>query len=122
VIEVSGAAPARPDANRTARYNGTVSARSWSGGSFETLSLSGEFHHNRTRIISSQVGATNPLLGPLWSVGRRAGIAREFMDLYAADLIGFITHRIPLADAARGYRLLDQGSPEVFQVLLDYRS
>ena len=44
------------------------------------------------------------------------------MDLYAADLAGFITHRIPLADAARGYRLLDQGSPEVFQVLLDYRS
>ena len=43
---------------------------SWYGGSFETLSLSGEFHHNRTRIISSQVGAINPYLGPLWSVGR----------------------------------------------------
>lgn len=122
VIEVSGAAPALHEAIRTAGYNGTVIAMSWYGGSFESLSLSGEFHHNRTRIISSQVGSTNPFLGPLWSVGRRAGIAREFMDFYAGDLEGFITHRIPLADAARGYRLLDQGSPEVFQVLIDYRS
>lgn len=122
VIEVSGAAPALHEAIRTAGYNGTVVAMSWYGGSFETLSLSGEFHHNRTRIISSQVGATNPYLGPLWSVGRRAAIARAFMDDYAADLDGFITHRIPLADAGLGYRLLDQGSPDVFQVLLDYRT
>jgi len=122
VIEVSGAAPALNEAIRTAGYNGTVVAMSWYGGSFETLSLSGEFHHNRTRIISSQVGATNPYLGPLWSVGRRAEIAREYIDLYARDLERFITHRIPLADAPRGYRLLDQGSPEVFQVLLDYRN
>ena len=122
VIEVSGAAPALNEAIRTAGYNGTVVAMSWYGGSFETLSLSGEFHHNRTRIISSQVGATNPYLGPLWSVGRRAEIAREFIDLYSGDLERFITHRIPLADAPRGYRLLDQGSPDVFQVLLDYRT
>lgn len=122
VIEVSGAAPALNEAIRTAGYNGTVVAMSWYGGTFETLSLSGEFHHNRTRIISSQVGAVSPALGPLWSVPRRAAIAREFMDTYAKDLAGFITHRIPLDDAARGYRLLDQGSPDVFQVLLDYRT
>src|SRR5690606_34945999 len=80
VIEVSGAAPALNEAIRTAGYNGTVVAMSWYGGTFESLSLSGEFHHNRTRIISSQVGATNPYLGPLWSVARRAKIARAFMD------------------------------------------
>jgi 2-desacetyl-2-hydroxyethyl bacteriochlorophyllide A dehydrogenase len=121
VIEVSGAAPALNEAIRTAGYNGTVVAMSWYGGTFESLSLSGEFHHNRTRIVSSQVGATNPFLGPLWSVGRRAGIAREYIDTFAGDLAGFITHRIPLADAAQGYRLLDQGSPDVVQVLIDYR-
>ena len=44
------------------------------------------------------------------------------MAAYAGDLKGFITHRVPLADAARGYRLLDQGSPEVMQVLIDYRT
>ena len=44
------------------------------------------------------------------------------MDSYAADLKSFITHRVPLAEAARGYQLLDQGSPEVMQVLIDYRT
>jgi hypothetical protein len=84
--------------------------------------LSGEFHHNRTRIISSQVGAVNPLLGPMWNVGRRGEIVRELMDIYTGDLKGFITHRISLADAGRGYRLLDQGTPDVLQVIIDYRN
>ncbi len=120
VIEVSGAAPALNEAIRTAGYNGTVVAMSWYGGSFETLSLSGEFHHNRTRIVSSQVGAVNPDLGPLWSVPRRAAIAREYLDAFASDLTGFITHRLPLAEAQRGYNLIDQGDPEVMQVVIDY--
>lgn len=122
VIEVSGAAPALNEAIRTAGFNATVVAMSWYGGSFESLKLSGEFHHNRTRIISSQVGTTNPLLGPLWTVPRRGAIAREYIDMLASDLAGFITHRMKLADVGHGYRLLDQGSPEVLQVLIDYRS
>jgi 2-desacetyl-2-hydroxyethyl bacteriochlorophyllide A dehydrogenase len=120
VIEVSGAAPALNEAIRTAGYNGTVVAMSWYGGSFETLSLSGEFHHNRARIVSSQVGAVNPDLGPLWSLSRRAAIAREYLDALAPDLTGFITHRLPLADAQRGYNLIDQGDPGVMQVVIDY--
>ncbi|MBL8596718.1 MAG: zinc-binding alcohol dehydrogenase [Devosia sp.] len=121
VIEVSGAAPALNEAIRTAGYNGTVVAMSWYGGTFESLQLSGEFHHNRTRIISSQVGAVNPMLGPMWSVARRGEIVRELMDRYAGDLAGFVTHRIPLAQAGQGYRLLDQGVPDVLQVIIDYR-
>ena len=121
VIEVSGAAPALNEAIRTAGFNGTVIAMSWYGGTFESLSLSGEFHHNRPRIISSQVGSVNPFLGPLWSVSRRGRIALEYLDSLAPDLKGFITHRVPLAEAGRGYNLLDQGSPDVMQVLIDYR-
>lgn len=121
VIEVSGAAPALNEAIRTAGFNGTVIAMSWYGGTFESLSLSGEFHHNRPRIISSQVGTVNPYLGPLWSVGRRGKIALEYLAALAPDLKGFITHRVPLDEAGRGYNLLDQGSPEVMQVLIDYR-
>jgi len=122
VIEVSGATPALNEAIRTVGFNGLVVAMSWYGGTFESLSLSGEFHHNRPRIVSSQVGSVNPFLGPLWSVPRRARVAREYLSSYAGDLKGFITHRVPLQEAARGYQLLDQGSPEVMQVLIDYRS
>ncbi len=121
VIEVSGAAPALNEAIRTAGFNGTVIAMSWYGGTFESLSLSGEFHHNRPRIISSQVGSVNPFLGPLWSVERRGRIARQYLSDLSSDLKGFITHRVSLTDAAQGYGLLDQGSPDVMQVLIDYR-
>lgn len=120
VIEVSGAAPALNEAIRTTGYNGLVVVMSWYGGSFETLSLSGEFHHNRPRIVSSQVGQVNPFLGPLWSTQRRGSIAREFLAALSPDLKGFISHRVPLAEADRGYALLDQGSPDVMQVLIDY--
>lgn len=122
VIEVSGAAPALNEAIRTVGFNGTVVAMSWYGGTFESLSLSGEFHHNRPRIISSQVGTVNPYLGPLWSTARRGRIAREYLSALAPDLKGFVTHRVPLAEAGRGYGLLDQGSPDVMQVLIDYRN
>ena len=66
VIEVSGAAAALNEAIRTVGYGGRVIAMSWYAGTFESLNLAGEFHHNRPRIISSQVAAVNPDLGPLW--------------------------------------------------------
>ena len=96
-------------------------ALSWYGGTFEHLSLSGEFHHNRPRIIASQVGALSPFLGPLWSLRRRAAIVREYLSIYENDLRALITHRVPLREAIRCYRLIDQGATDLMQVLLDYR-
>jgi len=121
VIEVSGTAAGLNEAIRTAGFNGVVVALSWYGGTFEKLSLSGEFHHNRPRIIASQVGAVSPFLGPLWSIQRRAAIVREYLSIYATDLRAFITHRIPLRNANRCYELVDQGAADVMQVLIDYR-
>lgn len=122
VIEASGAAPALNSAIRTVGFNGTVIALSWYGGSFETLSLSGEFHHNRPRIISSQVGEVNPFLGPLWSTSRRSQIAQEFLVEYSDDLMGFVTHRFPISRAGEGYQLLDTNTADTMQVLIDYRA
>ena len=53
VLEVSGAASALNEAIRLVGFGGQVVAMSWYGGSFESLSLAGEFHHNRVRIRSS---------------------------------------------------------------------
>jgi 2-desacetyl-2-hydroxyethyl bacteriochlorophyllide A dehydrogenase len=122
VVEVSGTAAGLNEAIRTAGFNGVVVALSWYGGTFEKLSLSGEFHHNRPRIIGSQVGAMSPFLGPLWSVQRRAAIVREYLSIYESDLRALITHRIPLRDALRCYQLVDQGATDLMQVLIDYRA
>jgi len=118
VIEVSGAAPALHEAIRTAGYDGTVIAMSWYGGSFESLSLSGEFHHNRTRIISSQVAGINPTLGPLWSVKRRKTLATALLaDL---DLEPLLTHTFPIDHAAEAYALVNAQPPDLVQCLLSY--
>jgi 2-desacetyl-2-hydroxyethyl bacteriochlorophyllide A dehydrogenase len=118
VIEVSGAAPALHEAIRTAGYNGAVIAMSWYGGTFESLSLSGEFHHNRPRIISSQVAGINPELGPLWSVERRKTLATALLaDL---DLEPMLTHTFPIEGAAEAYALVNAHPPDLVQCLLSY--
>lgn len=119
VIEVSGAAGALNEAIRTVGYNGLVVAMSWYGGTFETLDLSGEFHHNRPRIVSSQVGAVNPYLGPLWNVGRRAKQVKQYLQ--QLDLSDLTSHRLPLEDARAAYELLDQHPERALQVIFSYR-
>lgn len=119
VVEVSGASPALNEAIRTAGFNGTVVAMSWYGGTFESLSLSGEFHHNRPRIISSQVGAVNPDLGPLWTVDRRKRIAGRLLS--ELELAPLFTHAFPVEEAASAYAAVDQAADGLIQCVLSYR-
>lgn len=118
VIEVSGASPALNEAIRIAGYNGTVIAMSWYGGTFETLSLSGEFHHNRPRIISSQVGGLSPALGPLWTLARRQAVVSELLQ--TLDLAPLITHERPIEEAGEAYRIVDSRPDDLVQFILTY--
>jgi hypothetical protein len=45
--------------------------------------------------------------------------SRESVSLHLGR---FTSNRVPLAEAARAYHLLDQGTPDVTQVLIDYRA
>ena len=118
VIEVSGASAALNEAIRIVGYNGTVIAMSWYGGSFESLSLVGEFHHNRPRIISSQVGGISPDLGPLWSLKRRQEIVSELM--LELDLEPLLTHQRPIEEAAEAYNTVDSRPNDLVQFVLTY--
>ena len=118
VIEVSSSAPALNEAIRIVGVGGLVVALSWYGGTFESLTLSGEFHHNRVRIHSSQVGAVNPDLGPLWSVERRMAIALDLLG--ELDLARLITSEFAPTDAGNAYDLLDRASPDVVQCVFDF--
>jgi 2-desacetyl-2-hydroxyethyl bacteriochlorophyllide A dehydrogenase len=120
VIEVSGASAALNEAIRIAGYNGTVIAMSWYGGTFESLSLVGEFHHNRPRVISSQVGGLSPDLGPLWSLQRRQEVVSQLMQ--ELDLEPLITHERPIEDAAEAYRIVDSRPDDLVQFILTYNN
>lgn len=118
VIEVSGSSQALNEAIRTAGYNGLVVAMSWYGGTFEMLDLSGEFHHNRPRLISSQVAAVNPFLGPLWTVGRRTQMIKRYLT--ELDFSNLISHRMSIEAAPAAYELLDQHPERALQVIFQY--
>jgi 2-desacetyl-2-hydroxyethyl bacteriochlorophyllide A dehydrogenase len=118
VIEVSGAPAALAEAIRIAGFNALVVAMSWYGGCLEGLSLAGEFHHNRVRIHSAQVGAVNPDLGPLWSVERRMALATDL--LAELPLERYITHEFVPEEAARAYAMLDSLSEPALQCIFDF--
>lgn len=118
LIEVSGAAPALHEAIRTVGKNGLVVTLSWYGGSFESLRLSGEFHHNRPRIVSSQVATVNPFLGPLWSTQRRQDLVCRYLS--ELDLVPLLSTELPIDRADEAYRLVDSGAPDLMQCVLAY--
>jgi len=118
VIEVSGAPPALNEAIRAVGLGGRVIALSWYGGTFESLNLAGEFHHNRPRIISSQVGSLNPDLGPLWDTGRRQELVTQLLT--QLDLAPLFTHEFPISRAPEAYALVDQGAEGLVHCVLTY--
>lgn len=118
VIEASGASPALNEAIRIVGYNGTIVTLSWYGGTFESLSLSGEFHHNRPRIVATQVGGLAPHLGPLWSTSRRQEIVSDLLE--SVDLRPLITHEFSIEQAADAYALVDARPDDLMQCLITY--
>ena len=118
VIEVSGAPPALNEAIRTVGISGRVIAMSWYGGTFESLNLAGEFHHNRPRIISSQVATVNPDLGPLWDIARRQELVTGLLT--QLELAPLFTHEFPISRAPEAYALVDQGANGLVQCVLTY--
>lgn len=118
VVEVSGAQSALHEAVRTVGRNGIVVVLSWYGKNLSAVNLAGEFHHNRVQIKSSQVGALDPALGPLWTLERRTELARQY--LATLDLAPLISHRIDVDQADQAYAMLDRAQENAMQVVLTY--
>lgn len=118
VIEVSGSSTALQAAIDAVVEDGTVVVASWYGTKSVQLMLGAHFHRGRVRLISSQVGRLNPVLGTRWNYARRSATVLDLLPrLVLADLI---THRIPLADAPAAYRLIDEQADTIGQVILTY--
>jgi threonine dehydrogenase-like Zn-dependent dehydrogenase len=118
VIEASGVPAALHEAIRTVGFAGRVVAISWYRGTFESLSLAGEFHHNRPRIISSQVGSMNPDLGPLWDLPRRQEVVSALLG--RLELEPLFTHEFAFERAADAYAAVDQPVDGLVQCVLMY--
>jgi threonine dehydrogenase-like Zn-dependent dehydrogenase len=102
-IELSGSDRALHEATRAVVVDGTVVASGFYQGGAEHLRLGEEFHHNRVRIVASQIGGTPLALGPRWNQAR---LVSTFMDQAlrgAVDVASLVTDVIPAEDVASAF-------------------
>ncbi|WP_435064615.1 oxidoreductase [Halobaculum sp. EA56] len=116
--ELSGNPDALDDAVATTGYAGRVVVGSWYGTKPAELSLDGRFHRSRIELRASQVSTLAPERRGRWTVARRLATAWRRLGDIATDRL--VTHRIPVDEAPRAYRLLDERPDEAVQVLLTY--
>jgi threonine dehydrogenase-like Zn-dependent dehydrogenase len=121
-VELSGAYGALHEAVRTAGYNGRVVAAGFYRGEASALRLGEEFHHNRVRIVASQISG----LAAAHSDRRdRDRLRRGFMELVTdgrIDPLPLVTHVPPVEEAARAFELVAERPADLPQAVLDFRA
>ena len=119
-IELSGSDRALHEATRCVVVDGTVAASGFYQGGAAHLRLGEEFHHNRVRIVASQISGTPVALGPRWNQAR---LVATFMDQVAAgrvDVERLVTDVVDAADVGSAFERLDRGDPTTLQVVLRF--
>ena len=117
-LEASGSPAALNEAIRSCAYQGTVVALGFYQGEARGVFLGEEFHHNRIRLLCSQIGGIQPALSARWN---RARLVRTVMELQRDGrlrLRELITHRVPFRRAGEVYRLLAEDPSKVLQAVL----
>ncbi|WP_134740689.1 zinc-binding alcohol dehydrogenase [Nocardioides sp. 503] len=119
-IELSGNDRALHEAVRSVVVDGTVVASGFYQGGAAHLRLGEEFHHNRVRIVASQISGTPLALGPRWDQPR---LVRTFMEQVSrgrVDVRSLVTDVLPAAEVASVFERLDRGDPDVLQAVLRF--
>lgn len=118
-VELSGNPSALDDAIALTGFAGRIVVGSWYGEKRAPIDLGGKFHRSRLRLIASQVSTVSPELSGRWSKQRRFETAWEALRRIHPEC--WITHEIPLGQAAEAYRVLDQSPEQAIQVVLTYQ-
>jgi threonine dehydrogenase-like Zn-dependent dehydrogenase len=119
-IEISGSDRALHEAVRSVVVEGLVVASGFYQGGAVNLRLGEEFHHNRVRIVASQISGTPVGLGDRWDQPR---LVRTFMGLVRdgrVDAASLVTDVVDAADVAAVFERLDRGDPEILQAVLRF--
>jgi 2-desacetyl-2-hydroxyethyl bacteriochlorophyllide A dehydrogenase len=120
-IEVSGNYAALNEAIRSVRKAGTVVAAGFYRGGGATLQLGAEWHHNRVTMVSSMGVWECPHRDhPLWDRARVHETAAQLLASGRLKTDGLISHRIPFAQAAEAYQLIEEHPGDVVKVVLTY--
>lgn len=119
-FELSG----RPETLNTALaltgFCGRIVIGSWYGEKRAEIDLGGAFHRSRIKLISSQVSTIAPELSGRWDKARRFNAAWKALERIKPEK--WITHRFPIEEAAKAYKLLDENPQESIQLVFTYNT
>jgi threonine dehydrogenase-like Zn-dependent dehydrogenase len=119
-IELSGSYRALHEAIRTVGVSGLVVAAGFYQGEGVGLRLGEEFHHNRVRIVGSQIGGTPVPLGPRWNQRRLVATVLDELATERLLVAPLVTDVLHAEDVGEAFARLDRGSPETLQVVLRF--
>ena len=119
-IELSGADAALHEAIRSVVVDGTVAASGFYQGAATHLRLGQEFHHNRVRIVASQISGTPLALGPRWNQARLVTTVMGLVARGSIDVERLVTDVVDAPDVASAFDRLDRGDPRIMQVVLRF--
>ena len=119
-IELSGSYRALHEAIRSVGVDGLVVASGFYQGEGTGLRLGEEFHHNRVRLVSSQIGGTPLPLGVRWNQRRLVATVLDEIATGRVRVAPLVTDIIDAADVAEAFALLDAGHAQTLQVVLRF--
>jgi threonine dehydrogenase-like Zn-dependent dehydrogenase len=119
-IELSGSYRALHEAIRTVGVDGLVVASGFYQGEGAGLRLGEEFHHNRVRIVGSQIGGTPLPLGLRWNQRRLIATVLDEQAVERLRVTPLITDVLDVKEVAEAFARLDAGAPETLQVVLRF--
>jgi 2-desacetyl-2-hydroxyethyl bacteriochlorophyllide A dehydrogenase len=120
-IEASGSYGGLHEAIRSCRLGGRVATVASYHGEQPGLRLGEEYHRNRVTLISSMtVNGCSHRGHPAWDLDRLNHVARDLVCSGRVRVEGFITHRVPFADAERAFDLILHSPDETIKVVLTY--
>jgi threonine dehydrogenase-like Zn-dependent dehydrogenase len=118
VFELTGDPQVLNPAIDTAGFGARVIIGSWYGVKSSEVRFGHRFHRSRIVLISSQVSTLPVEFTARWDRSRRLIVVWEMIRSIRPSQ--FITHEIPVENAAEAYRYLDLHPAETLQVLLTY--
>jgi 2-desacetyl-2-hydroxyethyl bacteriochlorophyllide A dehydrogenase len=118
-IELSGADQALQEAVRSVVVGGLVAASGFYQGGASNLRLGEEFHHNRVRIVASQISGMPVGLGK-WDQPRLVRTVMELIFTGAVDAGALVSDVVDASHVAEVFNRLDAGDPAILQAVLRF--
>jgi 2-desacetyl-2-hydroxyethyl bacteriochlorophyllide A dehydrogenase len=118
VIEATGDPATLERAIAHAAHEAVVVVVSFYGARTAPVSLGGDFHRRRLRILSSQVSSLPASRVPRWTTARRFDLVKSLLLDAAFDALVERSH--PFETAAAVYGSLDRAPGDAIQTVFDY--